>query len=303
MTALLRRERRGGGGPLVSVTPTDAGWQYISFEAWHLPAGERLTGETGGRETGLIVLGGRATLAAGGHTWPSVGERADVWERKPPAVLLLPPGTAWSVAAETDLHLAVAGAPVEPPGSPPVAGGGRVAEAPVGGRVAEAPAANPAPVGPRLIGPGEIAVEERGVGQTYRYIQHLLPPSAQAARLILVEVYTPAGNWSSFPPHKHDTEDPPRESYLEEVYYHQVKPATGFSIQRVYTADRSLDETMAPGNGDLVLVPRGYHPVAATPGHDSYYLNVMAGPTRAWNFQPDPDYAHLMNWQKPAVAK
>jgi 5-deoxy-glucuronate isomerase len=176
------------------------------------------------------------------------------------------------VDATGDLHLAVAGAPA--------AAGGAA----------------------RLITPEEIVAEERGEGQTYRYIQHLLPTTAPAARLILVEVYTPAGNWSSFPPHKHDTEDPPRESYLEETYYYQMRPATGFALQRVYTADRSLDESVAPGHGDLVLVPRGYHTVAATPGHDCYYLNVMAGPTRAWNFQVDPAYAALMTWRKPAVA-
>ncbi len=268
MTALLRRSRDG-----VRITPTDAGWQYIHFDAVRLTAGARLEGATEDRETALVLLGGRCMVQAGPVTYRSIGDRQDVWERRPPYAVLLPPGLSYTVTAETDLHLAVAGAP-----------------APVGGA-------------PRLITPAEVVAEERGQDQTYRYIQHLLPPSAPAARLILVEVYTPAGNWSSFPPHKHDTEAPPAESYLEETYYYQIKPATGFAIQRVYTDDRSLDQTMAPGDGDLVLVPRGYHPVAATPGHDCYYLNVMAGPTRAWNFRVDPDYAHLMNWQKPDVAK
>jgi 5-deoxy-glucuronate isomerase len=188
--------------------------------------------------------------------------------------VLLPPGCAYTVTAETPLHLAVAGAPAEPSPAGP----------------------------PRLIRPEDVTVERRGEGQTYRFIHHLLPPSADAARLILVEVYTPAGNWSSFPPHKHDAEEPPEESYLEETYYHLVDPPSGFCLQRVYSSDGTLDEALAPGDGDLVLVPRGYHPVAATPGHECYYLNVMAGPTRAWNFQPDPAYAHLMNWQKPPVA-
>ena len=122
---------------------------------------------------------------------------------------------------------------------------------------------------PRLIGPEDILVEERGAGQTLRYVHHLLPPSAEAQRLILVEVYTPAGNWSSFPPHKHDTDDPPRESYLEEIYYFRIQPETGFALQRIYTADEDLDVTLAPvrrgpGAGAARLPRGGQHP-----GHTS----------------------------------
>jgi 5-deoxy-glucuronate isomerase len=273
LTILRRGIARGGpDGHLVGTAPADAGWQYIRFDAYRLPPGATLSGDSERDETALIILGGRCAVRAGQRLWANVGQRQDVWDKTAPYVALLPPSTRYQVEAKTDLHLAVAGAPAE--------------------------TVDP----PRLISPEDVVAEERGEGQTYRYIQHLLPPSAAAARLILVEVYTPGGNWSSFPPHKHDTEDPPRESYLEETYYYQVKPASGFALQRVYTADRSLDETVAAGDGDLVLVPRGFHTVAATPGHDCYYLNVMAGPNRAWNFQLDPDYAALMNWRKPAVA-
>lgn len=271
--SLIRREGGAADSPLVAVTPAEAGWSYVHFAAYRLVPGQRLSGTTQNNETAVVLLGGRANLCAGEQRFPDVGGRTDVWERTPPYVLLLPPGVSYDVEACTDVHVAVAAAPAER-----------------GGEI-------------RLIEPGEVVSEERGQGQTYRYIQHLLPPSATAGRLILVEVYTPGGNWSSFPPHKHDTENPPHESYLEEVYYYQIQPRPGFAIQRVYTADGSLDAVLAPGNGDLVLVPRGYHPVAATPGHDCYYLNVMAGPTRAWNFQVDPNYAHLMNWQKPEVTR
>jgi 5-deoxy-glucuronate isomerase len=273
MELLRRATPAGEDGRLVGVTPADVGWTYVHFAAYRLPAGARHGGETGGLETALIVLGGRCRVRAGGESFEEVGARRDVWERVPPYVVLMPPGVAYEVEATTDLHLAVAAAPAE------------------SGR----------PV--RLIRPAEIIAEERGQGQTYRLVQHLLPPSADAARLILVEVYTPAGNWSSFPPHKHDAEEPPDEAYLEETYYHLIDPPTGFCLQRVYSHDGAPDQALAPHDGDLVLVPRGYHPVAATPGHDSYYLNVMAGPTRAWNFRVDPAYAALMNWQKPAVAR
>lgn len=273
LTSLLRSSARADPrGRLVGVTAAEAGWQYIRFDAYSVQPGGTLSGDSGPDEVALIVLGGKCAVEAGPLSLASIGQRQNVWERTPPYVVLLPRGTPYLLEAQTDLHLAVAGAPAD--------------------------AISP----PRLITPEQVVAEERGEGQTYRYIQHLLPPTAPAARLILVEVYTPGGNWSSFPPHKHDTEDPPKESYLEETYYYQINPPSGFALQRVYTADRNLDETVAAGDGDLVLVPRGFHTVAATPGHHCYYLNVMAGPTRAWNFQLDPDYAALMNWRKPAVA-
>ena len=113
-------------------------------------------------------------------------------------------------------------------------------------------------------------------------------------------MFTPGGNWSSYPPHKHDTEDPPVESRLEEIYFYRFARPEGFAFQRVYTPDRSLDESLAPGDGDVVLVPRGYHPVGVPAGYDCYYLNIMAGPTRAWHFTIDPDHAWLMDWNPGA---
>jgi 5-deoxy-glucuronate isomerase len=110
----------------------------------------------------------------------------------------------------------------------------------------------------------------------------------------VVEVVTPGGNWSSYPPHKHDRDDPPEESLLEETYYHRLRPAQGFAFQRVYSDDGSLDETMAVADGDVVLVPRGYHPVGAAHGYDLYYLNVMAGPRRVWRFRNDPAHAWIV---------
>jgi 5-deoxy-glucuronate isomerase len=151
-----------------------------------------------------------------------------------------------------------------------------------------------------LIAPGEITVETRGSGRTERRVHHLLPPEAEAGRLIAFEVFTTGGNWSSYPPHKHDTENPPVEAKLEELYFYRFARPRGFAFARVYTPDRSLDETMAPMDGDLVLVPAGYHPVGAAAGYDCYYLNVMAGPNRAWHFTIDPDHAWLMDWSPAA---
>ena len=127
-----------------------------------------------------------------------------------------------------------------------------------------------------------------------RTIHQILMEDRPAERLLVTEVLTPAGHWSSYPPHKHDTDDPPNESYLEETYYFRARDPRAFALQRVYTADRSLDESVAARDGDLVLVPRGYHTVSAPPGYDLYYLNVMAGPTRAWAISNDPDHEWML---------
>src|SRR5260370_298001 len=117
----------------------------------------------------------------------------------------------------------------------------------------------------RLIRPEEVSVELRGEGNTRRRVQHILDTDQEAEHLIVVEVITPAGNWSSFPPHKHDTEKPPHEAYLEETYYHHVQPADGFAFQRVYTGEE-FDVTVAVHDGDLVLVPTGYQMGGSVPG-------------------------------------
>jgi 5-deoxy-glucuronate isomerase len=114
-------------------------------------------------------------------------------------------------------------------------------------------------------------------------------PEAEA--LLVCEVLTPAGHWSSFPPHKHDHDALPAEARLEETYYHRISPAGGFGFQRVYSGDGALDEAICFGDRDTVLVPRGYHVVAAPPGYDLYYLNVMAGPVRRWAVSDDPEHA------------
>jgi 5-deoxy-glucuronate isomerase len=145
--------------------------------------------------------------------------------------------------------------------------------------------------------PRPLRVEEaevRGHGSMERRIHNILMEGGDAESLLVTEVLTPAGHWSSYPPHKHDTDDPPRETLLEETYYHRLRPVHGFGLQRVYSGDGSLDESVAFGDGDVVLVPRGYHTVSAPPGYELYYLNVMAGPRREWKIQNDPEHEWLL---------
>ncbi len=262
-------------GLVVSVTPESAGWDYVALAVHRLRPGQPLHRAADEQERLVLVLEGHASVRVSGRDLGLVGSRTTVFDGPAAPVLLVEPGTGVDLVAETDTLVAVAAAP--------------------GGDVHRT----------TLFAPGDILVESRGAGQTARRIHHLLPPDAQAGRLIAFEVFTPGGNWSSYPPHKHDTEDPPREAYLEEIYFYRFARPRGFAFQRVYTPDRSLDETVSPGDCDIVLVPAGYHPVGVPSGYDCYYLNVMAGPNRAWHFTVDPDHAWLMNWDpaRPQAAR
>jgi 5-deoxy-glucuronate isomerase len=269
-TLLRRASVPGSDGTIVAVDPASAGWSHVGFAAYRLRAGQAVRCPADARERLALVLEGRAAVTVGAQDFGVIGSRATVFDGPPPPVVLVEPGRSVEIVAEAEVMVVVASAP--------------------GGPVRRT----------AYVAPGEILVEVRGAGQTERRIHHLLPPSADAGRLIAFEVFTPGGNWSSYPPHKHDTEDPPREARLEEIYFYRFARPQGFALQRVYTPDRSLDEVMAPGDGDVVLVPAGYHPVGAPAGYDCYYLNVMAGPNRAWHFSVDPDHAWLMNWDPAA---
>ena len=269
---LLRQAgRRDAGEPFVATTPADAGWTYLSIAVHRVAPGASISRPSDDQEVVVIVLEGEVEVEVGERSFGGVGGRHSVFDPRPAGLVLAEPGQRIEVSARTEALVVVASAPGAETRST------------------------------RAIGADEILVEERGTGNARRRVHHLLPPSAVAGRLIAFEVVTPGGNWSSFPPHKHDTEDPPREAYLEEVYLYRFGRPTAFAFQRVYTADGALDETMAVGDGDLVLVPRGYHVVAASPGYDCYYLNVMAGHDRNWRFTVDPDHDWLMDWTPPGA--
>jgi 5-deoxy-glucuronate isomerase len=250
-------------GRIHAVTPASAGWTYVGFEVFRLREGHTIEQETGGREACLVMLSGRAKVSGGGETFGAIGGRRSPFEPDPWSVYV-PARSRWSVTAQGECEVAVCTAPGE-------------------GRL-------PA----RLISPDKVGQETRGTGTNTRHVRNILPESEPAESLLVVEVITPPGHWSSYPPHKHDRDALPAESLLEETYYHRVNPPQGFALQRVYTDDRSLDETLAAGDGDVVLVPRGYHPVGAPHGYELYYLNVMAGPKRTWKFHNDPAHEWLM---------
>ena len=249
-------------GFIQHITPASAGWSYVGFSVLELPPGKVVSRPTDSTEVCLVILTGRVRIHAGDKDFGLLGERQSVFDGLPWSVYI-PAHSHWTMEAETAAEVAVCASPAE----------------------GKLPA--------RIIPPSEVGEEVRGKGTNTRHVRNILPDTGTAESLLVVEVVTPGGNWSSYPPHKHDTNDPPRETYLEETYFHRLKRGSGFALQRVYTDDRSLDETMAVGDRDVVLVPRGYHPVGAPHGFDLFYLNVMAGPVREWRFTMSPDHAFL----------
>lgn len=259
MSALLRKPF-GSHGKVHDITPAVAGWRYVGFALFRLRAGESVGEATGTSEVMLVMVEGKAQLTGAGQDWGVLGERMSVFEKSPPHSLYLPNGTEWRAVARTDCVIAVCSAPGK------------------GGHPA------------RRIGPDGIELTERGKGTNTRLINNIAMENEDFCDSLLVtEVFTPAGHWSSYPSHRHDEDDFPRITYLEETYYHRLNPASGFGIQRVYTDDGALDETMAVADGDVVLVPRGHHPCGAPYGFEMYYLNVMAGPRRNWRFVLAPE--------------
>ena len=265
MSSLLRRPHRPDDtGCVLDVTPHNAGWTHVGLQIYRLGHGRRIAGEVRDRETCLVILSGSAEVAVDGRSLGTVGGRKHVFEDAAPGAVYVPAGVPFEVVARGEAEIAGCSAPGHP------------------GRAT------------RIVAPAEMSREVRGRGTNTRFVRNILSESQPADSLLVVEVITPAGNWSSYPPHKHDSDVAGVETALEETYYHRVNPPQGFAFQRVYTDDRSLDETLCVHDGDLVLVPRGYHPVAAAHGYDLYYLNVMAGPQRKWLFRNDPAHAWIL---------
>ena len=257
----LLRKPFGSRGKVHEITPQSAGWRYVGFSLYRLRKGDTAAEKSGDREVILVLVEGKARITGAGQNWGVLGDRMCVFEKSPPHCLYLPNDADWEAEAETDCILAVCSAP------------GRSGH--------EA----------RRIGPDGITLTERGKGTNTRHINNIaMEAEDYADSLLVTEVFTPAGHWSSYPSHRHDEDDFPRITYLEETYYHRLNPAGGFGVQRVYTDDGGLDETMAVSDGDVVLVPRGHHPCGAPYGFEMYYLNVMAGPMRKWRFKNHPDH-------------
>lgn len=267
----LLRKPRWGDKKLHEITRQNAGWGYVGFGLYRLDADDEISELTGDTEVIVVLVEGRARIRTDAQDFGILGTRMSVFEKTPPDSVYIPHQSRWHAAAVTQCTVAVCHAPC------------------VGGHAAS-------------VLPAPQAVT-RGTGANTRMIYPIaMEESDVADHLLVTEVFTPSGNWSSYPPHRHDADNYPDMTYLEETYYHRLNPEQGFAFQRVFTEDGTLDETMAVGNHDVVLVPRGHHPCAAPYGYELYYLNVMAGPLRKWRYQNHPDHAWIAARDAPASA-
>ncbi len=259
---------REKSGVLVCVTREKAGWSTINFSVRRLKQGQYWQSDTRDEEAALVLLSGRLSVDWGEGP-RETGERKGVFTGYPWAVYL-PRRTRFELDARSDCEFADCRVPCSER------------------------------LDARIIQPSDVRLEVRGGGNATRQILDIIPGDFPAERLLICEVYTPSGNWSSYPPHKHDVHNPPYEADLDEIYYYRIDHPEGYALQRLYDAAGSRDAVLKATDGDVILVKDGYHPVVAAYGYHVYYLNVLAGSEHSFANTDDPQYAHLRtHWPPP----
>ncbi len=261
-----RRLSPDQGGELVGFTREQAGWEWMSFKVTRLLPGQVAELRTGDEEMVLVWLGG-SCIADWGAGEQSVGGRKNVFDGLPWS-LYLPGQHVVKLKAETVCEIAECRVP------------------------------STAVHAPQLVTPKDVATGLRGGENASRQIVEVIAPDFPADKLVVFEVYTPGGNWSSYPPHKHDVDQPPVEVDLDEIYYYRMKDEHAFALQNLYRGDASRDSLLKLHDGDVVLVRDGYHPVVAGPGYDVYYLNFLAGTARTMTVTEDPKHVWLRSTWK-----
>ncbi len=251
----------GQAGELLRLPREQAQWEWMSFFVRRLQPGDVWSSHTEHEEAAFVLLGG-ICQADWGRGAERIGRRKDVFDGFP-FTLYLPAGNAVTFAAETACEIAECRVP------------------------------STAQLEPRLIKPSEVVSSLRGGGNASRQIVDIMPPSFPADKLMVIEVYTPGGNWSSYPPHKHDVHNPPVEVDLDEIYYYRIRQSEGFAFQHLYSTANPAERPLKTRDGDVVLVRNGYHPVVAGPGYDVYYLNFLAGSARALTVTEDSQHVWI----------
>lgn len=257
-------------GVYQKVTAEDANWTHLNFEARLMSKGEIWNGNTEGNEYAIILLSGNYSATTDKGNWETINGRKNVFAGIA-HTLYLPRYTSFSITAQSEIL--------------DIAAGWCLASE-------DFPA--------RFKTPEEAAIEIRGGDNATRQINSLVEPGFGCSKIVAVEVYTPSGNWSSFPAHKHDerkvdTNGTVVEACLEEFYFYKIDKEQGYAIQHVYTSDGTLNELMQVKTNDIVLVPKGYHPVVAAHGYNCYYLNFLAGSDQSLANTPDPDHEWIFN--------
>ena len=262
-----------GSGEYLHISPESAGWEFLNLSARNMKKGEKWSFQTDENELALVVLGGVCHVQSNRGDWKNIGRRPNVFSGMP-YTLYLPRHTEFTVEAASEiLDIACGWVPTDEDHPP------------------------------QLVTPDDSKTEIRGGDNFTRQINGILPPGFDCHRLVVVEVYTPSGNWSSYPGHKHDVhredaEGNILEADLEEIYFYKIDKPEGYAYQRVYNDDKSLDELIMARDSHAVLVPEGYHPVVSAPGYTTYYLNFLAGSAQVLTATDDPEFAWVKDTWK-----
>jgi len=262
---LLMKSSQAKEGIYQEILAEDAGWEFLNFNARILKKGQVWKGFTGENEYGIILLSGDYSVKTDQGKWKTKNGRKHVFDGIA-HTLYLSRNTEFELTAESEILDIALG-------------------------WCETTEDHPA----QFKEPTKSVIEIRGGDNATRQINSLIEPGFDCQRLVSVEVYTPSGNWSSFPAHKHDerildNDGNLIEARLEETYFYKTDKPQGYAIQQIYTGDRSLDEIAVARNNDVVMVPKGYHPVVAGHGYNIYYLNFLTGSDQSLANINDPDH-------------
>ncbi|MFH1538017.1 MAG: 5-deoxy-glucuronate isomerase [bacterium] len=252
----------GGKGLVPIVSRGERGLELISFDLLFLHEGDTYSAESGDDEVALVVLGGRCDVEVNGQDFRGVGEREDVFDG-PAACVYAPKDSEFKVSGLGSVEIAVCKT--------------------LARRHTEA----------AYVPPERVKTMKRGRDNWSRTVHDIVDARVDAECMLVGETFSPAGNWSSAPPHRHEKDDPPHETKHEEIYYFRTRPRQGFGIIRLYNDDRSLNETYTVEHNDTVVMLKGYHPTVAGPGYQLYYLWILAGKERKVVTRDDPAHEWL----------
>lgn len=242
----------------------------LDFSLLRLAPGETHQGESAGREILAVLLGGKATFDINGSRFENVGGRPNVFAGKPHSVYI-PAGASFTITANSAVEIGLTSAPSD------------------------------LQTAPYVIEPAQVATGVWGAANFSRNYHQILTlasqPELPARRLIVGETYTPSGNWSTYPPHKHQQDDLPRQAYHEEMYYFRVSPNDGFGICRYYNEDGE-EENFTIKDNSIHMMSKGYHTVVSAPGYTTYYIWFLAGTQRVQGAVDDPN----VGWVNRTVA-
>ncbi|MDD4414227.1 MAG: 5-deoxy-glucuronate isomerase [Oscillospiraceae bacterium] len=258
----FKRNWDGGFGCKTIYSKENSACKMLEIDMLRLAKGQTYVYDEKDKEYALIILGGTCTVTGKGLEYKGVGKRKNVFDG-PATALYIPRNIKFTVTADTEVRISVCKSPAEKDFEPV------------------------------LVNPEDVKIKDLGKPGWERQAHFIVDERIKANLIYIGEAFVEGGQWASYPPHKHDEDNMPTEGILEEIYYFEYDKPTGFGIQKVYTANGSIDETYTVKNGDFVEIPKGYHPCCCAPGYKNYYLWIMAGENRGFFLTADPDHAWL----------